>query len=866
MNRGEEKEAIGLKKALAYISFVPLFILAFLILSLTLLFSFWTQKQTKILAGSIADTSSKVLYDRMAESAHVLRTMGFLFDSGLDQSEMENYFRFIETDLPEIENALVLDRNYRILYSLPYDPRYTAIDTSDSPLVAAASVNEGILRSPLFISPLSGNTVIGMALPLERGMILLYVDPVEIIDTFILPDFQSIHSLSVVDASGALLFDYDRDLVAFRSTDFDFLDAKLNRSDEERQSNSFSYQIDRDGRRLDIMATAVADLDWYVLVKMDHNEVYKLSNYMLYGFFPGVIIAGLVALFLANKLMQRFFHQLRAIRILLEKMMFEYKDEAYQKSTADELEAEVFTDSKHLFPEITTLRDIFEKLRFEVKEREEQLRFNEQKYRELFENTATMILIFSIEEDFVNLHDVNDAALRKVQRSRDNVIGYGLQRLYPGIASRLRRIAEDVENSAIPVSVEPMYYEDRQVSGWFSIYSFVMSSGAFVVLFDDFTELKESEREIQEINENLEELVRDRTEQYLEANNELEVMNEQLQETLYDLQNAQEQLVKREKMAVLGSLIAGVAHEVNSPLGAIKAFIENVRSQLHQYTEHFESFAVLPKAARADLISLIERADHVTELAYGMEARRRRRDVNFSLSERGVENPDFFADIFMDLNFIDDLETMMAYIDKPYSGTILPLALDIVQMKRSVLIVEKAVEQAGNSIRTLQSYVYADRSDVERTVDVVKQLQEAIAFQKSNLQYGIEVRTDFTCSPVIKAYPFDLFQVWTNLIDNAAHAMNYSGTLTIRLIQTQSLQVSFHDTGNAVAEEMRHKIFEPFVTTKPRGEGSGLGLDICRKTLETIGGRIFLAEDCKTFIVEIPADRTISDSEDPEPG
>jgi signal transduction histidine kinase len=123
------------------------------------------------------------------------------------------------------------------------------------------------------------------------------------------------------------------------------------------------------------------------------------------------------------------------------------------------------------------------------------------------------------------------------------------------------------------------------------------------------------------------------------------------------------------------------------------------------------------------------------------------------------------------------------------------------------------------------------------------------------LKQGIEVIKHYAEVPAIAAYPDELNQVWSNLLHNSIHAMNNKGTLEIRICKQDNLVVvNITDSGHGIPEDLRDRIFQPFFTTKPRGEGSGLGLDIVKKVIEQHGGQITFDSrpGLTTFSVKLP--------------
>jgi len=140
--------------------------------------------------------------------------------------------------------------------------------------------------------------------------------------------------------------------------------------------------------------------------------------------------------------------------------------------------------------------------------------------------------------------------------------------------------------------------------------------------------------------------------------------------------------------------------------------------------------------------------------------------------------------------------------------------------------VNEAARRMSELVRALKTYTYLDRAPVQN-VDVHEGLDNTLLMLRSRLGHGIRVHREYGQIPPIEAYSSELNQVWTNLIDNAAAAMNGTGDIILRTcVDGDRLTIEVCDNGPGIPEEIQSKIFDPFFTTKPIGEGTGLGLSI----------------------------------------
>jgi signal transduction histidine kinase len=140
--------------------------------------------------------------------------------------------------------------------------------------------------------------------------------------------------------------------------------------------------------------------------------------------------------------------------------------------------------------------------------------------------------------------------------------------------------------------------------------------------------------------------------------------------------------------------------------------------------------------------------------------------------------------------------------------------------------------------------------------DLREGLETVVTIYQNQIKHGIELVREFEALPPVRCLPDELNQVWTNLVHNALQAMDHKGKLTLGLRRDgDNALVSVTDTGCGMTPEVRERIFDAFFTTKPAGEGTGLGLDIVRKIVEKHGGRILVDSEVgqgSTFTVSLP--------------
>jgi signal transduction histidine kinase len=231
------------------------------------------------------------------------------------------------------------------------------------------------------------------------------------------------------------------------------------------------------------------------------------------------------------------------------------------------------------------------------------------------------------------------------------------------------------------------------------------------------------------------------------------------------------------------------------------------------------------------------------------------------LEEAGVDGAYDLAPVFatagMDAQWVDDVvEQMESGLEWSAAFGWLRYTLETETLMGEI---EEAATRISSLVGAVKQYSHMDSAQ-HSDVDLKPGLESTLVMLARKLT-GIEVRREYTPGlPEVPGYPAELNQVWTNLIDNAADAMAGGGVLTLRTrAEAEAVVVEIADDGPGVAEEVRATLFEPFVTTKPAGEGSGLGLENARRIIEKRhGGSLSFATgpEGTTFCVRLPLARS----------
>jgi two-component system, NtrC family, sensor kinase len=321
----------------------------------------------------------------------------------------------------------------------------------------------------------------------------------------------------------------------------------------------------------------------------------------------------------------------------------------------------------------------------------------------------------------------------------------------------------------------------------------------------------------------------------------LKQKNEELTITLEQLQATQNQLVQSEKMAALGQLIAGIAHEINTPLGAIRSSIGNITNFLETNLEVLPAFFKELSAEREqDFFNLMQKSSQQNQSLSTREKREFRKSLKQQLELENIDDVDSIANLLINIGLQEDLQPFLSLLKDPDSEKIIKVAYEFASLQRSTRTISTATERAAKVVFALRNYARYDQTGEKIETNIPDAIETVLTLYNNQLKQGVEVIRNYQDKlPNVLCYSDELNQVWTNLIHNSLQAMKNKGTLKIDVAQQDTnVLVGITDSGDGIPPEILSKIFEPFFTTKPAGEGSGLGLDIVRKIVEKHQGKI----------------------------
>lgn len=292
---------------------------------------------------------------------------------------------------------------------------------------------------------------------------------------------------------------------------------------------------------------------------------------------------------------------------------------------------------------------------------------------------------------------------------------------------------------------------------------------------------QENEKLVRDQNIVLERKVAERTE-------ELQSSNHNLSEALQDLKDAQTQLVEAEKMASLGQLTAGIAHEINNPINFVKSNIKPLQLDIKDLVEVIDAYDVLHQIPVEEVPAKLGKIQQLKKQ--------------------------------IDLSFVK------AEIDKLVKG------------------IQEGAERTAEIVMGLRNFSRLDESEV-KMVDVHEGLDSTLVLLKNNVPHHVRIKKDYQASGIIECFPGKLNQVFMNILSNGLQAIKEkevqepeeSISISTRDLG-EHIEIRIKDSGIGMTDEVRQKIFDPFFTTKDVGEGTGLGLSIVYKIIQKHAGKI----------------------------
>ncbi|WBF94595.1 GHKL domain-containing protein [Leptospira kirschneri] len=339
-----------------------------------------------------------------------------------------------------------------------------------------------------------------------------------------------------------------------------------------------------------------------------------------------------------------------------------------------------------------------------------------------------------------------------------------------------------------------------------------------------------------------------------------ETLEEKVKIRTQELEETQSQLIMSEKMASLGIMVAGIAHEINTPAGVINGAADNLDQNMNYLVQNvfdvvlFARYRKLRKNFELALLHLLRdkkksELDSKEKFRLKNQLKEEMKNMNFSpaltseLSNFIIENQ-----IGKERKYI--YNTILKDDDRGYF-----MLKNAAYINRNIKNIRYAIRNIVRIVKALKSYSHLDQSKTFSSSNIIEGMETTLIILNNQIKYGIDVIKNFQEIPLVICNPDELNQVWTNLIQNSIQALKGKGKIEISVFPWNGcVVVEIEDNGPGIPAKIQDRIWDPFFTTKDQGEGTGLGLGIAKGIVEKHKGKITLKSNPgrTVFRVELP--------------
>lgn len=324
--------------------------------------------------------------------------------------------------------------------------------------------------------------------------------------------------------------------------------------------------------------------------------------------------------------------------------------------------------------------------------------------------------------------------------------------------------------------------------------------------------------------------------------NELHSAREKILLRENKLKDAQAQLVLNEKMASLGVLISGIAHEINTPAGAIANVASDLRDRTRKITDLLINIHRLPEKELPRFCAFVDEFSiNEFNMDSGMQWKKSS-EIGKWLTEAGVQNKREVAAILAKYNLLDKGK-LAQYEDLLKQPWVMELSDSIGTINLGIKICDSSIKKITDIVRALKYYAYTDMDKIA-SIDINENIENVLLLMNNKLKYDVKVEKELGPLPLIRCTS-EISQVWTNLISNSYDAIKEvdmeakKGLIRIETReQGEWISVQVMDNGSGISGENVSRLFDPFFTTKGIGKGTGLGLSIVSGIVKKHEGRI----------------------------
>lgn len=327
---------------------------------------------------------------------------------------------------------------------------------------------------------------------------------------------------------------------------------------------------------------------------------------------------------------------------------------------------------------------------------------------------------------------------------------------------------------------------------------------------------------------------------------------------------------QNDKMAALGKLSAGLAHELNNPAAALVSDSLTLRHHLRSQPEIFKNLTTLClEAGQLDKINTeVQKVLNVTAKPNVSLKEKTKKEEAIAdwLDEKGIDNPEEISEVFADFNF--SFETLKVFDDLLPKHALSPVfnwVMNILTTEKIIEDIQVSSGRISELIKSVKIYTHMDRGSQKIATNIHDGIKNTLSilghkFRKGNVE--LEEHYDYNL-PTLMAYAGELNQVWTNLLDNALDSMevNKKGKIIITTQKDREfVKVTITDNGHGIPQDIVPNIFDPFFTTKEVGKGTGMGLETVQQIVLQHRGTVTVASQpgTTTFTVCFPLDGSLT--------
>ncbi len=816
----------------AYFIYRTALVMILLFAVITLITLLFLRKSSKEQLLSLQRSATQILAEearvRGASLKIVLQTASAYWASGTFSTALHEGFQSFGQALiqsePSFLSLWIVDGSTgKVKGATPMDRAILGYDCSY--LLPAKQVNSRQIHwSPIGLNPFFANPVFSLSLEAGKDICIGWIDPQLFLQDFTLPRYGEAHFLDVFacDSEGNLVVHREPRFVIRREN---IRAVPAVRHTLEKHVPSFSIvesSIFGEGRMI-VTTAPVEESEWVVGVVQEEKRI---------EIHPFTLIAWGSAFFIVFSLLSLFTARQVSRAVSKEFQPFTESIEAVSKGNY------MLPIPPQRFEELEALRVSFQSMAEAVQEREKQLAESNTFIRTVLDTIPVEVFWKDLDLKF---QGCNRLFLRDTGKERiEEFVGLDDYAMPWKDQAELYR-SEDrevIRSGQAKVGLEHFHTLADGSRVWHLTTKIPLKNpkGEIIGVLGttiDITTLKEREEEIRALNAELERRVEERTEDLLKA-------NEELRNVLANLSKTQERLLQAEKLSVLGRLSAGIAHELNTPLGAILSSTHSFGQLMEHFIEkelpYFCSLLEEDREFYLWVFKTIRSTPAFTHLLSEEEISL----LTKQLREAGVYDPEEAVELLEDLSpsISPYLDILVTALKDPHKRELLHHISQSLNLFRSIQVIDLAAQKASSVVQALRRYLKSEPQLERGMVEVERDIETVLVLLQNRIKDGVRIVRRYGG---VHAWgsSAQLTQVWLNLINNALQAMNYQGELILETKQEGALVlVSVIDNGPGIPEEIKPFIFEPFFTTKKQGEGIGIGLEICRSIVREHGGSI----------------------------